>query len=93
MIEINALLAAKPEHPSLDLPGRSEIRRNVHSIGAATQMPVDSSLKPSSKPARLAYLKRMLVNFVMDVDLFIDYCLARYVVWRETHDSRKTDAR
>jgi hypothetical protein len=40
------------------------------------------------KPSRLTYIKRKLVNFVRDVDLFIDYCLARYIVWRKTHVSR-----
>lgn len=40
-----------------------------------------------------ALRKSRAANFFKDLDSFIDYCLARYIVWRETRRSNKGEQR
>jgi hypothetical protein len=101
MSEIYSRLHIKPERPRaytmLDqlkqLPGNQR-RIEFESLPAP---PVDKRHAADSKQLHFAAMRRAferkVIGFFKDLDFFIDFCLARWIVWRELHREKKVGKR
>lgn len=69
---------------------RREFERFIY---GPSQTPVVSVSKRESWVMRPAHLKSLAASLVDDLGRYIDLCLARFLVWRETRRKRKARKR
>lgn len=48
---------------------------------------------PAYKAHKRRAFKRKVIDFFKDLDFFIDFCFARWIVWREMHREKKVGKR
>lgn len=101
MRNILARLDVKPQHPSQDemakrLRGfkrKLQKQEQARLLATCDSEGIAQRAKREGKAAKWALLKRNIVSLLKDIDTFVDFCLARYIVWRETRGGRKRGAR
>ena len=88
-------LDMKPERPSEDemVKRFRSLERRLHGEDLAhmlgSQCVGTSKIKPEMRAMKWALLKHRIVTFFKDFDHYIDYCIARFLFWRELRRQRK----
>jgi hypothetical protein len=59
------------------------VKEMEHMAIARTQEPVAFRAKRKDRPTTRHLSKHRTLAFFRDFDYFIDFCLARFIVWRE----------
>ena len=61
------------------------------------KIPVDKRRAANSKRLHFAAMRhaveRSVIDYFKDLDLFIDFCLARWIVWLELHRNKRESER
>lgn len=97
MIEILARLDVKPPYPSAgemvnamkQLEKEFRKRERERFLSAEARKAPFLGSKRESLASSYGLFKRRLTNLFKDLNHYIDFSLARYIVWRETRRRRK----
>lgn len=76
-----------------------QLQSNQHRIEfeSLSETPVDKRRAANLKQLHFAAMRRAVerkvIDFFKDLDFFIDFCLARWIVWRELHREKRAGRR
>jgi hypothetical protein len=96
MFEIRPQVYTKPEHPNADVMAQRlrRLQSKLRRIELARLLARQEEAAPSrSKRPPLTTIwiafKRWAISFCKDLDRYVNYCLARWLVWRAMRPDKK----